>query len=563
MPTMSAGQAVIEMLRAEGVDHVFGICGTTTNNILTELHGRSDIRFIDTRHEQNAALMAYGYARASGKPTVCLTTSGPGTINLITGIALAHKGRAPVIVLAGDVPREHLDRDGSQAFDLVNIFKPVVLMAQHVHKTERVQEAVHNAFRTALSGKHGPVMLNIPRDLLDHVSIDYQPRTPASYRANEGRVQGDREAIARAAALLTKAERPLLIAGGGVIDAAADTDAVALAELLDMALITAYGHNDAVPNSHPLYIGMPGRRGSPEAHEAIHHADVIIALGCRLSQASTSWNNSVINPASKIIQIDIDSGEIGRNYAVEVGIVGDAQAVARQLLDALRAGGTKAKPGWRAEIAQHKAKRAARLAAEAQLPEVAGEPIKPQRAYPEINKALPKGCMVTIDAGVCPGLAYDRIAYESPRSMFNYAGHGGLGMGLCVGLGSKLARPDRPALSLQGDGGFMYTIQELNTAVRFKIPHVSIVFNNSCHGSEKAQQLRHWNAKFVGVDLENPRFDKAAEVFGAKGFYAARAQDIAGAVKAAFDCGGPAVVEIPVAQDFPLPAKVAGTGATH
>ena len=491
MTHMSAGQAVIEMLRAEGVDHIFGICGTTTNNILTELHGRDDIRFVDTRHEQNAAFMAYGYARASGKPAVCLTTSGPGTINLITGIALAYKGRAPVIVIAGDVPREFIDRDGNQAFDLVNLFKPITYMAQHVQSTERVQEAVHNAFRTALSGKRGPVMLNIPRDLLDYKTIDYQARTPASYRATDGRVQGDREAIARAAALLASAERPLLIGGGGIIDSDAGDDAVKLAEHLDMALIPSYGHSDSLPNSHPLFIGMPGWRGSPEAHEAIHHADVVLALGSRLSQSTTAWNYSILNPASKIIQVDIDSAEVGRNFAVEVGIVGDARAVAQQLLEALRAGGKKTKPAWLAEIAQHKEKRRARLAAEAHLPTLSGEPMKPQRAYPEINKALPKDCMVTIDAGICPGLAYDRFAYDLPRSVFNYAGHGGLGMGLCTSLGTKLGRPERAAMSIQGDGGFMYSIQELNTAVRFKIPHVSIVLNNGCHGSEKAQQLLH------------------------------------------------------------------------
>jgi len=560
MTQMSAGRAVIEMLRAEGVDHIFGICGTTTNNIVTELHGRSDIRFVDTRHEQNAAFMAYGYARASGKPRVCLTTSGPGTINLITGIALAYKGRAPVIVLAGDVPRELIGRDGNQAFDLVNLFKPITYMAQHVQTTERVQEAVHNAFRTALSGKRGPVMLNIPRDLLDFKTIDYQARSPASYRATEGGVQGDRAAIARAATLLAHAERPLLIAGGGVIDSDAGDDAVKLAEMLDMALIPSYGHSDSLPNSHPLFIGMPGWRGSPEAHDAIHHADVVLALGSRLSQSTTAWNNSILNPATKIIQVDIDSAEVGRNFAVEVGIVGDAKAVAQQLLEALSGGGKTAKPAWLAEIAKLKEKRKSRLAAEANL---TGEPMKPQRAYPEINKALPQNCMVTIDAGICPGLAYDRISYELPRSVFNYAGHGGLGMGLCVGLGTKLGRPDRPALSIQGDGGFMYAIQELNTAVRFKIPHVSIVLNNSCHGSEKAQQLRFWNSKFVAVDLDNPRFDKAAEVFGARGFYAERPQDIAGAVKAAFECGGPAVVEIPVTQDFPLPSKAPGGGAVH
>lgn len=563
MTQLNAGQAVIEMLRAEGIDHIFGICGTTTNNIVTELHGRDDIRFVDTRHEQNAAFMAYGYARASGKPAVCLTTSGPGTINLITGIALAYKGRAPVIVIAGDVPRELIDRDGNQAFDLVNLFKPITYMAQHVQSTERVQEAVHNAFRTALSGKRGPVMLSIPRDLLDYKTIDYQARTPASYRATEGRVQGDREAIARAAALLAKAERPLLIGGGGIIDSEAGVDAVKLAEYLDMALVPSYGHSDALPNSHPLFIGMPGWRGAPEAHDAIHHADVVLALGSRLSQSTTAWNYSILNPATKIIQVDIDSAEVGRNFALEVGIMGDARTVAQQLLEALRAGGKKTKPAWLAEIAQHKDKRRARLAAEAHLPTIDGEPMKPQRAYPEINKALPKDCMVTIDAGICPGLAYDRFAYDLPRSVFNYAGHGGLGMGLCTSLGTKLGRPERAAMSIQGDGGFMYTIQELNTAVRFKIPHVSIVLNNGCHGSEKAQQLRFWNSKYVAVDLDNPRFDKAAEVFGARGFYAERPQDIAGAVSAAFACGGPAVVEIPVSQDFPLPSKAPGGGAAH
>lgn len=563
MAHMSAGQAVIETLRAEGVDHIFGICGTTTNNIVTELHGRKDIRFVDTRHEQNAALMAYGYARASGKPTVCLTTSGPGTINLITGIALAWKGRAPVIVIAGDVPRDLLDRDGNQSFDLVNLFKPVTCLAQHVHKTERVQEALHNAFRTALSGKRGPVMLNIPRDLLDYQTIDYQPRQPSSYRASENRVAADPAPIARAAALLAKAERPLLIAGGGVNDSGAADEAVKLAEFLDMALISSYGHADSLPNSHPLWIGMPGWRGAPEAHEAIHRADVVLALGSRLSQSTTAWNYSILHPSAKIIQVDLDTAEVGRNFPLAVGIAADAKTVAQQLLAALQPGARRARPAWLAEIAQYKAKRRARLAAEADLASAPGEAMKPKRVYPEINKALPKNCMVTIDAGVSPGLAYDRIAYDAPLSVFNYAGHGGLGMGMCVSLGTKLGRPDRPALSLQGDGGFMYTIQELNTAVRFGIPQVSIVLNNACHGSEKAQQLRHWNSKFVGVDLDNPRFDKAAEVFGARGFHAERPQDIAGAVKAAFECGGPAVVEIPVAQDFPLPTASPGGSAAH
>src|SRR5919201_1799866 len=208
--------------------HTFGVVGSTTNSIVTEMHGRSDIRFVDSRHEEGAAFMAYRYARASGKPTACLTTSGPGTTNLITGIALAYKGRAPVIVIAGDVARDYIYRDGSQAFDLVGLFKPVTRMALQVNKTERIPELLHDAFRVALSGKQGPVLLDIPRDLLDNQSLEGEPLAPATYRAVDGRSAGDPQAIQRAATLLAQAQRPLLLAGGGVIDAEASAAAVTL-----------------------------------------------------------------------------------------------------------------------------------------------------------------------------------------------------------------------------------------------------------------------------------------------------------------------------------------------
>jgi thiamine pyrophosphate-dependent acetolactate synthase large subunit-like protein len=562
MAGMAAGAAVLEALWAEGVEYIFGICGSTTNNILTELHGRTDMRFIDTRHEQNAALMAHGYARASGKPTVCLTTSGPATINLLTGIALAYKGRAPVIVIAGDVSRSHLDRDGNQSFDLVGLFKPVTFMARHVHKPERVLEALRDAFRMAMSGKRGPVMLNIPRDLLDHETLDYTPLSPDRYRPTAQRMRGDDAAIAQAAVLLAGAERPVLLAGSGVIDSEASDEAVRLADALGMALVPAYGHNDALPNSHPLYVGMPGWRGAPEAAEAIYRADVLLALGSRLSQSSTGWDNGIINPATNIIQVDIDAAEVGRNYPVRIGIVGDAKAVATQLFEALPAAsaGKRANNAWRAEIAALKERRQARLRAELEL---TGDPMLPQRVYPELRKVMPRDCMVTIDAGVCPGLAYDRLDFESPRTLYNYFGHGALGMGLCVGLGTKLGRPDRPAISLQGDGGFLYTAQELNTAVRHRIRNVAIVMNNGCHGSEKAQQMRQWNERYVGVDLDNPRFDKLAEVYGARGFYVTRPDEIADAFKAALDVDGPAVIEIPVAQHFPPRAPTPGASKGH
>jgi acetolactate synthase-1/2/3 large subunit/sulfoacetaldehyde acetyltransferase len=515
------------------------------------MYGRSDIQFVDTRHEEGAAFMAYGYARASGKPTACITTSGPGTINLMTGISLAWKGRAPVVVIAGDVARDYLYRDGSQSFDLVELFKPVTKIALQVNKTERLPEMMHYAFRAALSGKQGPVFVDIPRDLLDHQTLDWTVEPPASYRAVDSRVEGDTAAIQRAVALLAQAQRPLLLAGGGIVDAEATADAVALAEHLDMAMVPSYGHNDAVPNSHPLYVGPPGGRGAGEAAVAMNHADVILALGTRINQGSTSWNDSVIHPQTRLIQVDIDAQEIGRNYPVAVGIIGDARAVAQQLRRALQASHPEGvrHAAWRQEIQALASQRKTRL--EAELEHTSAAAMMPHKVYPELRKVLPRDCMVTLDAGVAPGLAYDRLHFEQPRSFFNYAGQGGLGMGLSVGLGTKLGRPDRPAVSLQGDGGFLYTSQEINTAVRWRIPLVSIVLNNGCHGAEKAQQKRFFDEKYIGVDLTNPRFDKLAEVYGARGFYIEQPQDIADAVQEALALNEPSVIEIPVAEYFP------------
>jgi thiamine pyrophosphate-dependent acetolactate synthase large subunit-like protein len=550
---------VLEALRAEGVDTTFGLVGSTTNSIVTEMHGRSDLRFIDTRHEEGAAFMAYGYARASGRPTAIFTTSGPASINLLTGIALAYKGRAPVIAIAGDVAREYIHRDGAQAFDLVSLFKPVTVMSREINQTARIPEMIHDAFRMALSGKGGPVFLSIPRDLLDGQTIDAELKAPQTYRAVDARTAGDAAAIERAVALLAQAERPLLLAGGGVIDAAASDEAVALAEWLDMALVPSYGHNDTIPNSHRLYVGPPGGRGATEAATALDRADVLLALGTRMNQGTTFWDNRVINPATRIIQVDIDAQEIGRNYPVAVGIAGDARAVAQQLLAALRKRLPEGRPNtaWRAEIESLIERRKARHQAELAL---TADPMMPQRVYTEFRKVLPRDCKVTNDAGVAPGLGYDRLHFEVPRTMFNYAGHGGLGMGYAVGLGTKLGRPDRAAISLQGDGGFLYTSQEINTAVRWNIPLVSIVLNNRCHGAEKAQQLRSFDGRFIGVDLANPRFDKLAGVYGARGYYVTRPEDIADTVAAALKHEGPSVIEIPVAEFFPTAAATPRPG---
>ena len=399
MSDIPAGQAVIELLRAEGVEYVFGVTGLTTNSMVTQMYGREDIKFIDTRHEEGAILMAYGYSKSTGKPSVCMTTSGPGTINLAGGMSLALKGRAPVIAIAGDTAMEYIGRDGSQAFDLVNIFKPLTKMSVQANKTERVPDLIREAFRVAMWGKQGPVLLDIPRDLLDNEALSDQILTPDQYRTVDPKTFGDVGSVRQAAEILLTANSPLLLAGGGVVDGGATAESVVLAELLDMAMVPSYGHHDAIPNSHPNYVGPPGGRGSGEAHEAMDKADVILALGTKINQASSSWDYSVINEDTKIIQVDIDPVEIGRNYPVSVGIVGDAQSVAQQIIEAVRelSPDGKSNNKWRSEFQSIAQKRIKRLESERALVD---EPMMPQQVFPELAKSMPKGSMVTIDAGV-------------------------------------------------------------------------------------------------------------------------------------------------------------------
>ncbi|MQG24956.1 MAG: thiamine pyrophosphate-binding protein [SAR202 cluster bacterium] len=555
MENMKAGRAVIELLRAEQVEYLFGVTGLTTNSMVTETYGREDIKFIDTRHEEGAALMAYGYSKVTGKPSVCMTTSGAGTINLAGGISLAYKGRAPVVIISGDTAMEYIGRDGSQAFDLVNILKPLTKIAVQANTTNRVPSLIRDSFRTALSGKQGPVLLDIPRDLLDKEMISDEFLKPASYRSIS-RTQGDEGLIQLASQMLLNAKSPLLLAGGGVLDSEASKEAVALAELLDMALVPSYGHHDAIPNSHPNYVGPPGSRGSGEAHEAMNKADVILALGTRINQASTAWDYSIINPSTKIIQIDIDPIEIGRNYPVAIGIVGDAAAVGQQLIKHITSTAPEGNnlPEWKETFTNLAQSRLNRLKEEENISE---NPIMPQQVFPEFNKIFPEDAMITIDAGVAPGLSYDRLKFEHPRTMFNYVGQGALGMGYSVGLGTKLGRPSKTAISIHGDGGFLYTCGEINTAVRHNIPLVSIVLNNNCMGAEKSQQKSLHEEHYVGVNLTNPRFDKLAEVFGAKGFYIEKADQISDAVNEAIKSGMPSVIEIPVQEYFP-PAAPTG-----
>lgn len=555
MTEIGAGRAVIELLKAEGVRHIFGIVGSTFLDVLDALYDDKSVAYVNVRHEQGAAFMADGLARITGSPSACLVTAGPGATNLITGIAGAYVAHAPVVAIAGGPHLAHYGKDAFQELDLVAMFKPVTKLSVQVNKTERIPEILRHALRTAMTGRKGPVFVDIPRDVLNDQVLRADIDEPPSYRPTHPQ-PAHPDAIRAAVSVLARAERPLLLVGGGVTWAGASDLAARLADQQGYPVITAYGRNDAMPNDHPLYVGPLGRAGAPEAGAACRRADVVLVVGSRLGHFTTYYDERYLQPGTRIVQIDVDSRDLGRNYPVAVAIQADAGQALAALLPALaQARVPRAGEAWRREIDELRAKRQARLAGDAAL---ATLPVKPQRVYAELRRALPADTIVTLDAGAAPAYGYDRLHFSRPRTFLTPLDLGGLGFAFPAALGAKLGRPDAPVLAIHGDGGFLMNAQELETAVRHGINAVTLVMNNNCWGSEKAYQKHFYDGRYVGADIGNPRYDRYAELFGARGFYVERPEAIGDAVRAALGCGKPAIVEVPIdPEEFPVPATAA------
>ena len=568
MIELTAGRAVIELLKAEQVRHVFGIVGSTFLDVLDALYDERAVEYVNVRHEQAAAFMADGLARVTDLPGVCLVTSGPGATNLLTGVAAAHVAHSPVVVLVGGPPLDHLQKDAFQEYDLVSMFRPVTKYAVQVTKADRIPELLHAALRAAMTGRRGPVFVEIPRDVLNDQTIKMSVLGAERYRPIHPQPPHP-DAIREAARLLREAERPLLLVGGGVTRAGAGDLVVRLAEQHGVPIITAYGRNDAVPNTHPLYVGPLGRAGSPEAAAACRRADVLLVIGSRLAQFTSHFDDRSIKSDTAIVQIDIESRDIGRYYPVVVGIQADAREACAALLQELASrpsghgGPTTQDPqtpsaGWREEIAKLREQRRARLAAEAKLDST---PMKPQRVYAELRRVLAPDTIVALDAGAAPAYGYDRLQFAQPRTFLTPLDLGGLGFAFPIALGAKLGRPEAPVVAIHGDGGFLMNSQELETAVRHQINTVTVVMNNNCWGSEKAYQKAFYNERYIGCDIGNPRYDEYARLFGAAGFYAEHPDQVGDVMKAALNAGKPAIVEIPIdPNEFPVPATQARKG---
>lgn len=548
--TITGARALVDGLLREGIDHVFGIPGTQNLAILDALRDTPQIRFILTRHEQGAAFMSYGFARAAGKPSVVTVTEGPGVTNIATAIAAAHKGNVPVISITGVQESVMRERDATQDMDQIPFMRPITKWAYSIPRVDKVQEAVRKAFRVALTEPQGPTHIEAAGEVLLE-QIAPEAIAPAAYR-NTVPAVCDPAQLDAAWALIGRAERPLFVIGRGVMkeNAVAAMEQLAAATGIPVAVLQY--SPDAFPSTHPMALGPLGRNGYTSANRAAPRADVIVAVGAHFDVFSTMYKYGIFSEQAKIIHHTAAPGQIGIVFPVTLGVAGSSASFIRGLAE--RAAKAQARKPW-VDVARARADFDAELTA-ALKPEA--EPIQPQFVAHTIRKALPKNGILVVDAG--NGGKHVRSYFKSyePDTFMCIDDWASVGGSLPIAMGVKLACPDRPVLCASGDMGAMCNIGELETAVRENIPVVYVVFNDQGLGNERAFQNEHFGGRYFAVDYKNPDFGALAKVFGAHGEHVTRPGDLEDAIQRAFASGKPAVVDVMIDQNTLAPVVFRG-----
>ncbi len=535
---MGPSEALVEVLAANGVTHVFGIVGSAFMDAL-DIFPAAGIEFVAVAHEQGAIHMADGYARASGRHGVCIAQNGPGVTNFVTGVAAAYWAHSPVVFITPETGSMGLGLGGFQETEQLPIFSKITKYQGHVNNPKRMAEIAGRCFDRAML-EMGPAQLNIPRDFF-YGDIDAVISAPMRI----GHGPGDSSALDAAAATLADAKFPVILAGGGVIMAGATAEAIALAELLGAPVCNSYLHNDSFPASHALSVGPLGYQGSKAAMKLIAQADVVLALGTRLGPFGTlpQYGMDYWPKQAKIIQIDSDPRMLGLVKPVSVGIHGDARAAAAALIERLT--------GRTLAAAANRTEREQRMNAEKQAwateldgwtherdpysVEVASESkyMHPREMLRALEKAMPADAMVSTDIGNICSVANSYLRFEKPRSMFAAMSFGNCGYAFPVICGAKMASPERPAYAYVGDGAWGISLNELLTCAREKIGVTVIVFNNGQWGAEKKNHVDFYSRRYQGVNLENPSWAGVAKAFGCEGVTIDRLADIGPALKAA------------------------------
>jgi acetolactate synthase-1/2/3 large subunit len=525
---LSGAKALVRTLESQGVEIVFGYPGGATLPIYDEL-ARSSIRHVLARHEQGAAHMADGYARATGKTGVCMATSGPGATNLVTGLANAYMDSSPLVAITGQVPRPMIGNDAFQEVDITGITIPITKHNYLLQEAAEVPHTVQEAFFLASTGRKGPVLLDIPRDVQTEIFAPHQARYPLleGYRPT---VEGHPGQIKRAVALLKAAEKPLIIAGGGVSLAGAREELVRLVDKTGIPVVYTLMGKASFPNSHPLCFGLMGYHGRVESNFAISNADVILALGTRFGDRSTGPIGTFAKQA-KIIHIDIDPAEISKNIPSYLPIVGDAAQILEQLVGLAAAAKHE---DWVAELRRSAEQHPLRAKAEGvSIPNIL-----------RILKDMAEDPIIVTDVGRHQIFTAHYFPVDSNRSFITSGGLGTMGFGVPAAIGAKVGQPERLVVDIAGDGSFMMTCQEVASAVTEQVPVVILVMNDYCLGMIKQLQDSFYGKRHEACRFgRNVDFARLAESMGAAGFRVSEEVEIAPTLEKALAAGRTAVVD--------------------
>ncbi len=541
---MSGARMLVECLSREGVDCMFGYPGGVTLPFYDVLYDHH-IRHVLVRHEENAAFAAEGYARATGKVGVCCATSGPGATNLTTGLVDAMMDSIPIVAITGQVPTKLIGSDAFQEADTFGITRSCTKHNYLVKRLEDLAQIVHEAFYIAASGRPGPVLVDVTKDVLQGQG-HYQPVTAIHLPGYKVFTEGHTGQIRRALQLIGEAERPLVYSGGGIVAAGAAAELRELVELTDAPVVTTLMGLGALGSSHPNFISMPGMHGSYAANMAMTNADLLIALGVRFDDRVTG-RLAAFAPHAKVIHVDIDPAEIGKNRAPEVPIVGDVKRVLTKLnkllAEARSANGEQphaARRAWWHQIRQWKEEHPLRAA-------TSPDEIKPQHLMAEIDRLCAGQAIVASDVGQHQMWAAQLIRFHEPRLFLNSGGLGSMGFGLPAAIGAQFACPGKLVFAIVGDGGFQMSIPELATIASYQLPIKIVVMNNGFLGMVRQWQELFYNNRLSAVTLDSfPDAEKLAGAYGFKGRTIEQPRELAAALETAVNEPGPYLLNVKV-----------------
>ncbi|MGZ8399454.1 MAG: biosynthetic-type acetolactate synthase large subunit [Gemmatimonadales bacterium] len=546
--SLTGSQILCRALLEEGVDVLFGYPGGAIMPFYHALPEFPALRHVLVRHEQAAAHAADGYARASGRAGVCVATSGPGATNLVTGLATANMDSTPVVAITGQVARAMMGRDAFQETDIIGITQPITKHSRLVEDVEEIEDAVREAFHVAQEGRPGPVLLDIPKDVQNQKAEWRGGRTGG--RADRwsgvgadptGRPPVRPTALEEAAQLIAQSERPLIIAGHGVVLSGAYPELRVLAERTGIPVITTLLGISGFPEAHPLHLGMPGMHGEVHVNRAIQQSDLIIGLGLRFDDRVTG-NLAGFARGAKVIHIELDPSEIGKNVPVAVGLVGDVREVLCSLLAMIA---PRNCDGWRREIAGFVRPRDESFRAG----------LSPQAILDAISDSTDGRCTIVSDVGQHQMWVAKLFRYQRPNSHITSGGLGTMGFAVPAAMGVALARPGEPVWAISGDGGFQMNMQEIATMVQEGIPVKMAVFNNGYLGMVRQWQQFFHGRRYSATPIWSPDYVKLAGAYGIAGHRVESMDQLEGAVANAAAEPGPVLVEFMIEQEanvFPM-----------